>query len=212
MTGPGPVAHPGDRLSALLDGELHAAEVDAVLDHLAVCPPCEAELVEVRAGRDRLRAAPAVEPPARDLLPAPAVHVGDAISALLDGEVDPFEAAGIEAHLAACSACAAEAEEVSWARDRIRALPPVVPPPGVLRPEGGAVVTLRLPRRRAWGAVAVAAAAAFVGVLALAGQPAPNGPARPSVAGLVAEHGTASPAPDLLTGLAPVAVPVSFRR
>lgn len=57
-------AHFGDRLSALLDGELAVAEARAVRAHLAECPPCAAELEAVDAARSVLRGLPPVEPPA----------------------------------------------------------------------------------------------------------------------------------------------------
>lgn len=59
-----PAGHDGDQLSALLDGELSAAEVAEIRAHLATCPPCAAELEAVDAARSVLRGLPPVEPPA----------------------------------------------------------------------------------------------------------------------------------------------------
>ena len=50
------------------------------------------------------------------------------LSAALDGELAPAETASLEAHLAACSACAAERERLGAVRAAFRALPPAVPP------------------------------------------------------------------------------------
>ncbi|HEX5725726.1 MAG TPA: zf-HC2 domain-containing protein, partial [Longimicrobiaceae bacterium] len=54
-----------------------------------------------------------------------------ALQALLDGELTPAQAAGVEAHLASCSACAAELEGLRAARGRLSsalALADAVPP------------------------------------------------------------------------------------
>jgi hypothetical protein len=57
------IEHPEEALSALLDGQLDAAEADAVQAHLVACADCSAELEAVRATRAALRTLPAVEPP-----------------------------------------------------------------------------------------------------------------------------------------------------
>jgi anti-sigma factor RsiW len=56
--------HPGDLLSALLDGELTVDEATEVRAHVDGCPVCRAELEDVRIARRFLRELPAVEPPA----------------------------------------------------------------------------------------------------------------------------------------------------
>lgn len=55
--------HPGDRLSAYLDGELDDAERARVDGHVSACAACRAELEGERAVRSLLRSLPAVEPP-----------------------------------------------------------------------------------------------------------------------------------------------------
>jgi hypothetical protein len=55
--------HP-DGLSALLDGQLDAAEVEATQVHVVACAECAAELEAVREARAAVRSLPAVEPPA----------------------------------------------------------------------------------------------------------------------------------------------------
>src|ERR1700761_7653659 len=50
------MSHLGDRLSALVDGELNGAERDRALAHLASCEPCRAEATELRALKRKLRA------------------------------------------------------------------------------------------------------------------------------------------------------------
>jgi anti-sigma factor RsiW len=58
-----PVEHPGDSLSALLDGELSPADEAAVQAHLVACPTCRHEMEAVRVARLWVRALPPVEPP-----------------------------------------------------------------------------------------------------------------------------------------------------
>jgi anti-sigma factor RsiW len=100
-------------------------------------------------------------------------HPGDALSALVDGELDAPGAADVRAHVADCAACAAELAQIRGARLALRRLPAVEPPPGFLesfRP-GSNVVPLRSRRRRVVGANVAAAAAAAVAAIALLGAP-----------------------------------------
>jgi anti-sigma factor RsiW len=50
------MSHLGDRLSALVDGELDGAERDRAHAHLASCEQCRTEAAELRALKRRLRA------------------------------------------------------------------------------------------------------------------------------------------------------------
>ena len=58
-----PTEHPGDGLSALLDGELSAADEAAVQAHLVTCMTCRHEMETVGVARLWVRALPPVEPP-----------------------------------------------------------------------------------------------------------------------------------------------------
>ncbi len=49
------MSHLGDRLSALVDGELDGADLDRAHAHLAGCEPCRAEAAELRALKQKLR-------------------------------------------------------------------------------------------------------------------------------------------------------------
>jgi anti-sigma factor RsiW len=49
------MTHLGDRLSALVDGELDGAERDRAHAHLASCEQCRVEAAELRALKQRLR-------------------------------------------------------------------------------------------------------------------------------------------------------------
>lgn len=209
--------HPGDLISAWLDGELEPAEAAAVVAHLDGCSACGLERDEVEAARWAIRALPPLEAPPGVLRASPTVHIGDLLSARLDGELSADLIGGIDAHLGACPACAAEDEEVSWARTAVRSLPPLDPPEGVLRspwawPAPAHPVPRPRSRARQLVAATAAVAAAGVGVFGLVGRDGPADTSRPSVASFVSQHSTSSPGPDAVSGLAPAAMPVSFTR
>lgn len=110
-----------------------------------------------------------------------AEHPGDALSALLDGELDAAEAAAVQAHVASCVACAAELDDVRTARLLLRSLPAVeLPHP----------LTLPLRRQRQRYAIANVAASVAAGILVLVLSSSSIGPVtlRPEVAGAVDAH------------------------
>jgi anti-sigma factor RsiW len=49
------MSHLGERLSALVDGELSGAELDRAHAHLAACGPCRGEAAELRELKQKLR-------------------------------------------------------------------------------------------------------------------------------------------------------------
>lgn len=55
--------HAADALSGLLDGQLAAADEQAVRAHVARCRACAAELRQVETARSWVRGLPAVDPP-----------------------------------------------------------------------------------------------------------------------------------------------------
>ena len=145
-------------------------------------------------------------------------HLGDALSALLDGELSPAQQDTARAHLAGCPVCTEELAAVGQARSWVRGLPQVDPPFGFYerilldRPRPGSVAFGARPslRRRA-GAAAIGAAACAVTVLGV-GSPAAR-PVNPAMPQLVEAHATsASVGADILSKLAPMGVPVSFGR
>ncbi len=144
-------------------------------------------------------------------------HLGDVLSALLDGELAREQEEAARAHLARCPECAEELVAIRDARTWVRSLPRVDPPFGfyerMLRGAPRSVPTFGAqPRlRRRAGVAALGAAAAAVTVLGI-GSPSPR-PVSPSVPRLVEAHATsASVGADLLSKLAPVGIPVSFGR
>lgn len=90
-------------------------------------------------------------------------HAGDALSALLDGELSDDEATAVRAHVAGCEACARELDDVREARRMLRELPNVEPPAGWLDGvlSDGVVVRLQ-PRRRVFATVALSVAAGLL--------------------------------------------------
>jgi anti-sigma factor RsiW len=144
----------------------------------------------------------------------PGSHLGDTLSAFLDDELAPAARHEAEAHLAACADCRAELEEVAAARRAIRIMPvhavrrPLVetdPFGGDARIVGGSRPGPSARRRRAVWALAAAVAA---GVALLLPRDPEVAPSLPSLADTHAAR--ASITGDLLTQLAPIAVPVRF--
>ncbi|MEY2476690.1 MAG: putative zinc-finger [Actinomycetota bacterium] len=131
-------------------------------------------------------------------------HLGDLVSALLDGELTAGERAAAEAHLAGCPDCRTEMARTAAMRSLVRGLPPIEPPFGFV--EG----LVRADRRRRPAAV-FAAAAAVAAAVGLAVTPRSDGVA-PPVGRFVEAHATATPGGDPVTNLGPPSVlPVSFR-
>jgi anti-sigma factor RsiW len=61
------MSHLGDRLSALVDGELDGAELDRAHAHLAGCERCRSEAAELRALKRKLRGLTAAAPAEADM-------------------------------------------------------------------------------------------------------------------------------------------------
>ena len=139
-------------------------------------------------------------------------HLEDTLSAYLDDELAPAARHEAEAHLAGCSDCRAELEEVAAARRAIRIMPVHAAARSLVgaAPVGGHRLTpgARRPapsRRRAVWALAAAVAAA----IAVALPREPN--VAPSLPSLADSHAArASITGDPLSQLAPIAVPVRF--
>jgi anti-sigma factor RsiW len=166
-------------------------------------------------------------------------HVGDVLSALLDGELQGAEAEAARAHLAGCATCAAESIAVTQARSWLRSLPPVEPPAqfyvrlfadhadhadeadeaddaadtgeahGHRQPAVTSVLVARRLRLRAGVAAMAACAAATVVVLGLVSPH--DSPTTPPVTRFIEAHATAVGAGDPVSQLAPAVVPVAFR-
>ena len=57
------MSHPGELLSAFLDGRASADEAAQVMSHLEECAPCREELDAVNQARTALRSLPVLDPP-----------------------------------------------------------------------------------------------------------------------------------------------------
>ena len=132
-------------------------------------------------------------------------HLGDSLSALLDGELAEQETSAARSHLEGCASCRVELAAVGHARDRLRAAPPVEPPGGFER-------RLRPRRRRGW--VVGAAGAVAASSVALVGLTAPHeAPVSPPVGRLVQAHAaSASVDAEPVSQLVPAAVPMTRKR
>lgn len=55
--------HPSELISAYLDGELHGSELTQLLDHMARCGKCSAEMEEMQQVRTKVRSLPVMDLP-----------------------------------------------------------------------------------------------------------------------------------------------------
>jgi len=159
----------GELFSAYLDGELTRDEVALVSEILDRDEAAIAEFHAIRSVRMRLRMIQEFEVPAALL---PDGHLGDRLSAYLDGELVTLEYRRVTRHLTDCVECRAELQDLDRARTAIRSLP------GVDTGLTGVVPAIPIRKRRRGliaGGIGVAAAVAlFLGIIVGGGgaQPA----------------------------------------
>jgi len=168
MAGVNPLSYRREELfSAFLDGELTEKEADLVVELLEADREANDEFRGIQQVRRALRLLPELEIPGWLL---PDGHLGDRLSAYLDGELSTAEQRRVSDHVVACADCRGELHDLDRARTAIRSLPNVdtgqldrVPAPTAF------------PRRRVAvaGSIGIAAAAALFFVLALGGDPQP---------------------------------------
>jgi anti-sigma factor RsiW len=113
--------------------------------------------------------------------------MGDLLSALLDGELEPASAEVAREHIAACPACEAELAATTATREVLRRLPSLDAPEGMIRQFRRRE---SMQRSLSW----LAASAAAVAVFAFVASPQPDG----------------ATAPFRFAGLAPSPTPVGF--
>jgi len=129
-------------------------------------------------------------------------HLGELLSAHLDGELTADETATVEAHLADCSSCRDELDATRGVRSKVRDAPPIEAPFGfyerLARPSRSA-----RPSRRVWPALSsvAAIAAAWVAVVGFA-----TTPQRPDVKPPVDELRIELASPDVTGAPAPIQV------
>jgi predicted anti-sigma-YlaC factor YlaD len=128
-------------------------------------------------------------------------HPRDRLSAYLDGELPPVEATAVAQHVRGCADCQAELDGANQVRQLLRQLQPPQVPFGLVER------LLMRPRRRVLPVAWAASAAAAIALGVIAAGTTSSRP--PTVAHLVQVNAT-STGRDPVSGLAPVAVPVSF--
>ena len=102
------------------------------------------------------------------------IHLGELLSAHLDGELSLGEARLVAGHLDVCGACRAEFDDLAASRAAVRTLPALELPESVV---AAIPPTERRPSRVAtpqWAAVAAALLALAIGSLTLLDDPAPE--------------------------------------
>lgn len=194
----------GELFSAYLDGELTRDEVALVGEILDGDEGAIAEFHAIREIRAKVRLLPEFEVPAALL---PDGHLGDRLSAYLDGELVTMEYRRVTRHLVDCPECRAELAELDRARIAVRSLP------GVDTGMTGEIPVLAvLPDRRrrrglvVGGIAATAAAAVLVLGVTLGGGDAPVY----SLDDLAARHvarASAEPASSVLPAMIEVSAP-----
>jgi hypothetical protein len=96
-------------------------------------------------------------------------HLGELLSAQLDGELTAEESAHVDSHLASCADCRAELEATSAVRTALRGAPAIDPPFGFYE----RMVRKKASPARAWraGVAVLGIAAAWVVVIGLVADP-----------------------------------------
>ncbi len=112
-------------LSCYLDGALEPAELDEVVVALETDPEAVAEFRRLREARRAVRLLPMLDPPPHLL---PGAHLGEELSAFLDGELTTAEMPVVTAHLDSCVDCRHELADLDRSRTAVRALPGLEPP------------------------------------------------------------------------------------
>jgi anti-sigma factor RsiW len=126
----------------------------------------------------------------------------DLLSAYVDGECSEAERAALEARLATDGEWIRILDDITKARDAVRALPVREPPAGYI---DALIIRIARPKRRRRLIAGCAAAAAVVVGFALASPATHDSEVRPPIVTLSDSHGaTQSLQSDPLSGLAPI--------
>ena len=152
-------------ISAFLDGELSTDEADLVVDLLESDREANDEFRGIQQVRRAMRMLPDLEIPARLL---PDGHLGDRLSAYLDGELSTAEQRQVSDHLGTGAQGCGEMHDLDRARTAVRSMP------GMDTGPLDRIPSIAPPRRRRYvvaGGVGIAAAAALFFALTIGGQP-----------------------------------------
>ena len=112
-------------LSCYLDGALTPSELDEVVVALEADETAIAEFRRLQEVRRTMRLLPLLDVPTYLL---PGDHLGEQLSAYLDGELATLEMPVVSAHLDTCSECRRDLAELDKSRIAVRALPGLEPP------------------------------------------------------------------------------------
>jgi len=112
-------------LSCYIDGALTPDELDEVVIALENDLDAIAEFRRLQEIRRTVRVLPMLDMP---LYLLPGEHLGEQLSAYLDGELVTIEMPAVSAHLTTCADCRRELAELDRSRIAIRALPGLEPP------------------------------------------------------------------------------------
>lgn len=149
-------------LSCYLDGELTKDELAEVVHALETDLDAIAEFRRLKESRRAMRTLPTLNVPLHLL---PGGHLGEQLSAYLDGELVTAEMPAVASHIDSCAECRRELAELDRSRTAVRALPGVEPPM-FLEPR-------REARKRRLGVRTAVAVAAGVAAVSLAFAAAP---------------------------------------
>ncbi len=112
-------------LSCYLDGALTSSELDEVVVALETSETAIAEFRRLQGVRRTVRLLPVLEVPTYLL---PGDHLGEQLSAYLDGELATLEMPAVSSHLDTCVECRRDLAELDKGRIAVRALPGLEPP------------------------------------------------------------------------------------
>ena len=181
-------------MSCYLDGELTRDELTEVVLALESDLDAIAEFRALKDSRRNLRMMPILNVPL-ELMPGG--HLGEQLSAYLDGELIASEMPVVSTHLASCTDCRRELADLDRSRTSVRALPGVEPPV-FLAPR----IEDKKSRKALRTAVAIAAGAAAVSTM-FALTPLGDGPdpTAVSIVDLESRHVAVSSGGDTPTGV-----------
>ena len=112
-------------LSCYLDGELTKDELGEVVDALESDLDAIAEFRRLKDSRKAVRMLPTLNVPLHLM---PGGHLGEQLSAYLDGELVTAEMPVVNAHIDSCVECRRELAELDSSRTAVRSLPGLEPP------------------------------------------------------------------------------------
>jgi anti-sigma factor RsiW len=154
--------------SAFLDGELTPEEADAVTELINADGAANAEFRGIQQVRRAIRSLPELEIPGWLL---PDGHLGEVLSAYLDGELSTAEQHEVSDHVITCAQCRDELHDLDRARIAIRALP------GMDTGQIEEIPVAPSSHRRRYavaGSIGIAAAVALFFALTVGGDRAPS--------------------------------------